>query len=413
MICPSYGYGRERMPADGALVVAVNHFSEIDPAIVGLHSLRTLYFMAKIELLRVPIGGELLRWTGAFAVRRGEGDRDSLRVARWALWRTATPSASSPREPGSAWATPARCTRARRCWRSRRACRSCLRAWTRSGGRSGTGARSCVVWGEPFELDLPRNGKGYKEGTAVVQERVTDLWRQAAQAVADGFPKVLANGLRRHGPAQAAGLDHPPGAAELADRGVGRGAARAGLQGGAGLHSRDKDLTEAFRSQPTLPRTGSKKGDSMGKHWIVGASTLIGIGAVVATGAGAAVFGTQSSARSFARVARPDAPAGRVAPNLMRLRGVNFVSGCGFSHATTTTRSSSRGGPASRTTHTFLGNSTTNAFSTLDTLRGGSTSCRRPSDTAAYWVPTLVASGGRRSARVRRPSITGAARSRP
>jgi hypothetical protein len=41
----------------------------------------------------------------------------------------------------------------------------------------------------------------------------------------------------------------------------------------------------------------------MRKHWIVGASTLIGIGAVVATGAARPVFGTQSSARSFARVA--------------------------------------------------------------------------------------------------------------
>ena len=40
LICPSYGYGRERMPANGAAVVAVNHFSEIDPIIVGLNSMR-------------------------------------------------------------------------------------------------------------------------------------------------------------------------------------------------------------------------------------------------------------------------------------------------------------------------------------------------------------------------------------
>ena len=66
----------------------------------------TLYYMAKIELLRVPIAGELLRWTGAFAVRRGEGDRDSLRVARWALVERATSSASSPRERGSACGYP-------------------------------------------------------------------------------------------------------------------------------------------------------------------------------------------------------------------------------------------------------------------------------------------------------------------
>ena len=199
LICPSYGYGRERMPANGALVVAVNHFSEIDPVIVGLQSMRTLYFMAKIELLRVPIAGELLRWTGAFAVRRGEGDRDSLRVARWAL------------ENGHAVGVFTEGTRQRVGHPGPMHAGAAMLAiqegvpivpagldtfgWSLRNRR-----RSCIVWGEPFELDLPRNGKGYKEGTVVVQERVTDLWRQAAQAVADGFPKVLANGLRRHGP---------------------------------------------------------------------------------------------------------------------------------------------------------------------------------------------------------------------
>jgi hypothetical protein len=132
----------------------------------------------------------------------------------------------------------------------------------------------------------------------------------------------------------------------------------------------------------------------MRKHWILGASTLIGIGAVVATGAGAAVFGTQSSARSFARAARPTAPAGRVAPSLMRLRGVNFVSGCSFSHRNNDDPIVFPGKPGLSHDHTFLGNSTTNAFSTLDTLKGGTSSCRRPGDTAAYWVPTLVSSSG-------------------
>src|SRR6185312_14750536 len=85
LIVPSWGYGHERVPVEGAAVVASNHFSEVDPIIVGLHCTRTLYYMAKIELLEVPIAGELLRWTGAFAVRRGEGDRDSVRMARWAV----------------------------------------------------------------------------------------------------------------------------------------------------------------------------------------------------------------------------------------------------------------------------------------------------------------------------------------
>src|SRR5262245_9326262 len=43
--------------------------------------------------------------------------------------------------------------------------------------------------------------------------------------------------------------------------------------------------------------------------------------------------------------------------------------------------------------HTFVGNSTTNAASTLESLRAGSTTCRRRGDTAAYWMPTLLVNG--------------------
>ncbi|MER3487312.1 MAG: 1-acyl-sn-glycerol-3-phosphate acyltransferase, partial [Chloroflexota bacterium] len=82
-LAPSYGYGLERLPARGGCVLAVNHLSAIDPPLVGAYSRRTIYYMAKIELLEIPVAGEILRWMGTFAVRRGEGDRDALRVARW------------------------------------------------------------------------------------------------------------------------------------------------------------------------------------------------------------------------------------------------------------------------------------------------------------------------------------------
>ena len=84
-IAPSWGYGHERVPLTGGAVIASNHLSEVDPAMVGIHCRRTMYYMAKIELLSVPIAGEFLRWTGTFAVRRGEGDRDSMRMARWVV----------------------------------------------------------------------------------------------------------------------------------------------------------------------------------------------------------------------------------------------------------------------------------------------------------------------------------------
>jgi 1-acyl-sn-glycerol-3-phosphate acyltransferase len=201
VIAPSYGYGADRMPATGPAVIAVNHLSELDPAIVGLHSLRTIYFMAKIELLSLPIVGEILRWTGAFAVRRGESDRDSLRVARWALQNGHVVGVFTegtrqrfghpgPMHAGAAMlaiqegvpVVPAGLD---------------TFGWTPRNRRP-----SCVVWGEPFRLDLPRNGKGYKEGMAIVEEQVTGLWRIAAQAVADDLPETLPGGLRRTGPIQ-------------------------------------------------------------------------------------------------------------------------------------------------------------------------------------------------------------------
>ena len=43
--------------------------------------------------------------------------------------------------------------------------------------------------------------------------------------------------------------------------------------------------------------------------------------------------------------------------------------------------------------HTFVGNDSTNAFSTPAQLRTASTTCRRPGDKAAYWMPTLFVGG--------------------
>jgi len=199
VLVPSWSYGRERIPVEGAAVVASNHFSEVDPAIVGLHSTRTLYYMAKIELLEVPIAGEILRWTGAFAVRRGEGDRDALRVARWAVQNGHAVGIFAegtrqqfgypgPMHPGAAMLAIQEGVPLVPCG-------------VDSFGWSLKNRRTCaIVWGHPVTLDLPRNGKGYKEGTAIVEELITALWRQAAQAASDGFPETLADGITRARP---------------------------------------------------------------------------------------------------------------------------------------------------------------------------------------------------------------------
>ncbi len=77
------------------------------------------------------------------------------------------------------------------------------------------------------------------------------------------------------------------------------------------------------------------------------------------------------------------------------LEGVNFVSVCGFSHRNRDDLIVFPGQPGKSThDHTYFGNTTTNADSTLASLLLGGTSCQRPGDTAAYWVPSLLAPDG-------------------
>ena len=56
-IAPSYGYGIDRIPASGGGVIVANHLSAIDPPLVAMFSSRTMYYMAKAELLDVPVIG--------------------------------------------------------------------------------------------------------------------------------------------------------------------------------------------------------------------------------------------------------------------------------------------------------------------------------------------------------------------
>lgn len=49
--------------------------------------------------------------------------------------------------------------------------------------------------------------------------------------------------------------------------------------------------------------------------------------------------------------------------------------------------------PGAAHSHDFLGNRSVNASSTTESLRRGSTNCRNPADTAAYWTPVLYQDG--------------------
>jgi 1-acyl-sn-glycerol-3-phosphate acyltransferase len=74
--------GLERLPGFGGFVLAANHASSLDPWPLGmpLWPKRQLYFMAKVELFN-PVLSPLLRAAGAFPVRRGERDLQSIETA--------------------------------------------------------------------------------------------------------------------------------------------------------------------------------------------------------------------------------------------------------------------------------------------------------------------------------------------
>ncbi len=78
--------GAERVPRGGPALIAPNHKNFLDPFFIGLSLRRPVHYMAKTELIEGPFGWLLMR-LGAFPVRRGESDAESLQTAREILDR--------------------------------------------------------------------------------------------------------------------------------------------------------------------------------------------------------------------------------------------------------------------------------------------------------------------------------------
>ncbi|HEX8995308.1 MAG TPA: (d)CMP kinase [Ktedonobacterales bacterium] len=73
--------GMENVPGTGGAMLASNHVAWIDIPLVAYPLARITHYMAKIELFQIPVLGWIIGFCGAFPVRRGEGDRESLRIA--------------------------------------------------------------------------------------------------------------------------------------------------------------------------------------------------------------------------------------------------------------------------------------------------------------------------------------------
>ena len=76
-----YLIGRENIPQKDSFIVVSNHGSLLDPPLLG-HSLgRNISFMAKAELFKIPLLGFIIKACGAYPVKRGIADKNTIKTA--------------------------------------------------------------------------------------------------------------------------------------------------------------------------------------------------------------------------------------------------------------------------------------------------------------------------------------------
>jgi 1-acyl-sn-glycerol-3-phosphate acyltransferase len=183
-------YGTDRLPGEGGVVLALNHFSWLDPAAFGAVSPRTIHYMAKVEAHRMPGLGQLIRAFGTFSVRRGESDREAVRLMRQVVrdgkalglfvegtrQRAGVPGKA---QPGAAMVAlqedvPVVC-----------AAIHGTETW-----RPGNFHPVSVAWGAPLRFEgLTKNGRGYREASAEIEQEIRRLWEWLVELHAQGRPR--------------------------------------------------------------------------------------------------------------------------------------------------------------------------------------------------------------------------------
>jgi 1-acyl-sn-glycerol-3-phosphate acyltransferase len=192
-------YGRERVPRTGGAVLAMSHLSYLDPVVYGMSSPRRIVYMAKSELHGTFGLGQLIRAHGTLSVRRGESDRDAIRLARQVVrdnhllgvfiegtrqrhGRPGEPKPGAamiainegvPVVPAAVWG-------------------SHVFGWHRWP--------VSIAWGEPLRFDEhPRNSKGYRDATADIHAEILRLYAFLEDMQPLGRPRATPP-LREHVP---------------------------------------------------------------------------------------------------------------------------------------------------------------------------------------------------------------------
>jgi len=76
-----YLVGRENIPKKDSFIMVANHGSLLDPPLLGHAMRRNISFMAKAELFKIPILGFIINACGAYPVKRGIADKNTIKTA--------------------------------------------------------------------------------------------------------------------------------------------------------------------------------------------------------------------------------------------------------------------------------------------------------------------------------------------
>ena len=73
--------GRENIPQKNSYIMVSNHGSLLDPPLLGHALRRNISFMAKAELFKIPLLGFIIKACGAYPVKRGIVDKNTIKTA--------------------------------------------------------------------------------------------------------------------------------------------------------------------------------------------------------------------------------------------------------------------------------------------------------------------------------------------
>jgi 1-acyl-sn-glycerol-3-phosphate acyltransferase len=191
-------YGTERIPRDGGVLIAANHFTALDPMLIGLVSPRGVHFFAKGQLFRRSMLTEAIRWAGCIPVGVGFDNRTALRHAAALLEGGRVVGifieGARQRAGGIGDSMPGAALLALRAGVPVVPCGLDTFGWSKRSRRPCT-----VVFGEPLYLEPGSGRERTAHATARIGEEVEMAWKAAVEAARSGRSRELPDGTRRRG----------------------------------------------------------------------------------------------------------------------------------------------------------------------------------------------------------------------